>query len=332
MEKHHLLNLPFEILQTILWHMDAATFYTSFLTCKKFMEVAQSRRIILRHLCNLPGLRLGLADLSALELLLLFRKRAAQGLSGARVLATIKTYIPTHYNPKPSMSIGEASSPSYYSDSVQSKGQRASRYILSKSAFAQGRIKVVAMVCDFGLIHVFELTAQGVLLRAELDHRSSGPAVVFRYLVSNMAFSNFLDLAVLHKPQFANKVLEYSPFHQYTEPLTFRLVTYECLDSLLSNDLLYPAELQSVREIVPPHNAEPVGLAVAQNGNACIAWKSCRNKSRTQLMLISRGAISADPSYCRWFVSSLPPHASILLSHDPQSASPRSSLKILKAK
>lgn len=60
------------------------------------MDAAKARPTILHHLQNLPGLRLGLEHLSTVQLLGIFRKRAAQGLCGAGVLADIKSYVSTH--------------------------------------------------------------------------------------------------------------------------------------------------------------------------------------------------------------------------------------------
>lgn len=94
-EKKHLLDLPLELLQLIALHLDVATFFTSLLTCKRFMDAANARPTILRHLQNIPGLRLGLEHLSTLRLFQLFRKRAAEGLCGAGVLANIKSYVST---------------------------------------------------------------------------------------------------------------------------------------------------------------------------------------------------------------------------------------------
>lgn len=59
------------------------------------MDAAKARRIILHHLQNLPGLRLGLEHISTSQLWKLFRRRAAESLCGAGVLADIKSYALT---------------------------------------------------------------------------------------------------------------------------------------------------------------------------------------------------------------------------------------------
>lgn len=59
-----LLSLPIEVFQLIQRHMDVATFFISLLTCKHFIECATSRPLVLKHLHSLPGLGLGLSELS----------------------------------------------------------------------------------------------------------------------------------------------------------------------------------------------------------------------------------------------------------------------------
>lgn len=58
-ERSPLLSLPPEILQNILYHMDAATCFVSLLSCTTIYEAAQTKRVLLRHLNRMPGLRLG---------------------------------------------------------------------------------------------------------------------------------------------------------------------------------------------------------------------------------------------------------------------------------
>ena len=88
-----LLHLPLEVFQLIAYHMDAATFFTSLLTCKYFLTSAsESRRNLLRHLNRLPGLQLGFDQLENVDLLKEFRKRAAESALGAETLADRSTW------------------------------------------------------------------------------------------------------------------------------------------------------------------------------------------------------------------------------------------------
>jgi len=90
-----LLTLPTEIFQTITWHMDAGTFFTSLLTCRQFFIAARSTPLLLRHIHNLPGLRLGLDELCTEDLLDQFSIRAVESGCGVGVLADVTKYAPT---------------------------------------------------------------------------------------------------------------------------------------------------------------------------------------------------------------------------------------------
>lgn len=87
-----LLKLPTEVFQTITWHMDVGTYFSSLLTCKQFYEAAKSRHSIFRQLNRIPGLKLGLSDLSTPDLLLQLRRRASESGCAALVLANVTIY------------------------------------------------------------------------------------------------------------------------------------------------------------------------------------------------------------------------------------------------
>ena len=88
-EKSPLLSLPVEMLQLILFHMDTGALFTSLFSCKKVLDAAQAKHVILRHLNRMPGLRLGLTDLDASTLFSLFRQHAAKDLYAAGVSTNI---------------------------------------------------------------------------------------------------------------------------------------------------------------------------------------------------------------------------------------------------
>lgn len=98
-QQSRLLTLPTEIFQGITWHMDVGTFFASLLTCRQVMKAAHSKRLLLRHINNIPGLRLGLEDLSTEGLLHQFSMRAAECGCGAGVLADVTNYAPTSKRP-----------------------------------------------------------------------------------------------------------------------------------------------------------------------------------------------------------------------------------------
>ena len=94
-----LLRLPIEIFQTITWYLDAGTFFSSLLTCKRFLDAAMSKTLLLHHIQNIPGLRLGLEELETTELFEKFSMRAAESSCGANVLADVTRYAPTSKTP-----------------------------------------------------------------------------------------------------------------------------------------------------------------------------------------------------------------------------------------
>ena len=260
-----LLTLPIEILQTITWHLDASAFFTSILICKRFMDAALSRRNIFHHILSLPGIRLGLNDLETSELLLAFRQRAAKNLCGASVFADV-----TRYDPVPST------------------------ISFSKAVFSPGSPAQLATAQDFATVHVYELTSKNVRLKAELQsHCCSWEAVASTDLdIIKIAFSSSRDLAVLYKPRRPAKKQKLSPFvDELAKPDTqvLKLVTFHRLYAS-TKGYFYSSHQQETRDIICDIQIEPVGLAIASNGNACIAYKTPVVKDSTEMLLIGRNA------------------------------------------
>lgn len=261
----HLLALPLEILQTITWHLDAPAFFTSLLTCKRFMDAALCRRNIFRHILSLPGIRLGLEDLETSELLLAFRQRAANNFCGAEVLAGV-----TRYDPVPST------------------------ISFSKAVFSPGSPAQLATAQDFATVHVYELTSYNVRLKAELQsHCCTWEAVASTDLdIIKIAFSSSRDLAVLYKPRKPTIRQKISPFvDDLDKPDTqvLKLVTFHRLHAS-TKGYFYSSHQQETRDIMCDISIEPVGLAIASNGNACIAYKTPTVKDSTEMLLVGRNA------------------------------------------
>lgn len=257
----NLLSLPPEILQTIGWHMDASAFYTSLLTCKRFMEVATCRPNILRHLYNLPGIQLGLNDIPTAQLLLVFRKRATECLCGAGVLADVR-----RWNPVPSMAS------------------------FSKAIFSPGPPPQFATAQDFAMVRVYELTSHHVRLKAELQTYAWEAGDISALDIIKMAFSSSLDLAVLYRARKPIKKHKVSPFVDElaeTDKQMLKLVTFPRLHTS-SRGFFYSSHQQETRDIRCGIDVEPVGLAIASNGNACIAYKTPEARGSTEMWLIGR--------------------------------------------
>ena len=257
-----LLHLPPEILQAIAWHMDPGTFFVSLLTCKTIYDAAKDRRNLLRHLHSIPGLRLGLDDLSTADLLMRFRKRAAASLCGAAVLADIARYAPADNN-------------SQISKSVFSAG-------------THGTPAQLATVYESMFVRIYELTADHVRLKAELRIISREDVGHPDLEVLKIAFSSTRDLAVLYRHRRAPT--DVSPFVD-EEPTqakcTLRLVTFHYYYTGMRG-YFYSSEEQETTDISQDVGFVPTGLALASNGNFCISWTSCDIEKHPEVWLCGR--------------------------------------------
>ena len=254
-----LLHLPAEILQTIAWHMDPGTFFISLLTCKTMYDAAKYRRNLLRHLHSIPGLRLGLEDLTTADLFLRFRKRAAASLCGAGVLADITRYAPA--------------------ETINS---------ISKAVFSSGTPAQLATVHESVFVKVYELTVDHVRLKAELRIQSREDTGVHEIEVLKIAFSSTRDLAVLYKHKRAP--MEVSPFVEEESTrtkCTLRLVTFHYCSSGMRGHF-YSTDEQETTDISQDVEFEPAGLALASNGNFCISWTSSDLEKHPEVWLCGR--------------------------------------------
>jgi len=261
-----LLGLPLEVFHLITWYMDAGTFFASLLTCKQFLKAAEYRPNLLRHLYNIPGLRRGLEDLPTSDLLLKFRKRAAESGCAAGVLADFTTFLQT------------------------------SRTSLSNVAFSpanpsqSGGHAQLAIAHDGGIIQIYELGKNHVWLKAELHIRSEdGNPHILEVL--RLAFCpGSRDLAVLYRrvPCQKKKFVKKGVFdHELPGIFDYKLVVFHRVHTS-TKGCFYESRLQETRDILNVDTEVPMGLALAFNGHACIAWKKPGEKIRTNIMLIAR--------------------------------------------
>jgi hypothetical protein len=98
-QKTRLLDLPLEVLQLCLTHATTPSFLQLIATCHMLWEVAASTRaVILHHLAQVPGIKLGIDDFarSTSELFLMLRRRAALNLFGAHMRADRVDYTFLH--------------------------------------------------------------------------------------------------------------------------------------------------------------------------------------------------------------------------------------------
>ena len=261
-----LLNLPIEIFQTITWHMDIGTFFISLLTCKFFLAAAQSRPNLHRHIGSLPGLKLGFDSITTPDLLLQFRRRAAESGCAAGVLSDLTLYGP------------------------------ASRIPLSKTVFSPacpgqpGTVPQLATVDEDGAIQIYDLGKHHIRHKAELQIKPTEDNNGRRIEIQKMAFSpESQDLAVLYRSYITTCHFECRKQTEFSDPgePTYRLVTFRRLHAK-TKKYFYSSSQQGTRNINVSNDDTPVGLALASNGYACIAWKQHAKQNETKVLLIGQ--------------------------------------------
>lgn len=261
-----LLRLPNEVLQIITKHMDAGTFFASLLTSKKILEVALSRPLLFHHLNRIPGLTLGLTDLPTPDLLTFFRKRAAQNGCAAGALANVTKYAHQPEIPRMSNAVLIPSDPSQPGNLAQ----------------------LVTTQWD-GILQIYDLAEDHVRRKVELHIRPEGSRPSTRVEILKVSFSpSSRDLAVLYRQrensQNASTVTNRNDSTR--DSADYQLVTFHrCFAKTLG--YFYDSFLQETRDI-NESEGEPVGLALASNGNACIAWKNPDRINKTKICLVGR--------------------------------------------
>ena len=282
-QNSRLLRLPNELLSIIVKHMDVGTFFASLLTCKRFFEVALSRPLLFLHLKCIPGLTLGLTDLPTPDLLRFFRTRAAQSGCAAGALANVTKYC---HQPGMSSAIFIPSDPSQ-----------------------PGNLSQLVTTQWDGILQIYDLAQNHVRRRFELHIRPEGSCSSTRVEILKVSFSpSSRDLAVLYRQRGHPRNASWSPngTESARECEVYHLVTFHrCFAKTLG--YFYDSFLQETRDIQKIQDHEPVGLALASNGNACIAWKGLDRLEKTKICLVHRNKkvmvriVSVPPSLTsRW--------------------------------
>ena len=259
-----LLRLPNELLQIISKNMDAGTFLASFLASKRFLEVALSRPLLFHHLNRIPGLTLGLTDLPTPDLLVFFRKRAAQSGCAAGVLANVTKY-------------------------AHQRGMGSAVFIPSDPS-QPGHVAQLVTIQSDGVLQIYDLAEDYVRRRVELHIRPEGGCPSTRFEILKVTFSPASrDLAVLYRQRDHSQ--NRLPFPKGTtfarETEVYKLVTFRrCFAETLG--YFYDSSLQETRDIIESEDQTPVGLALASNGNACISWRSTSRHRKSKVCLIRR--------------------------------------------
>lgn len=256
------LRLPIELQQIITKHMDPGTFFAFLLTSKRFFfEVALSRPLLFHHLDRLPGLTN--KNLPTPDLLLLFRRRAAQCGCAAGALADVTNYT---YRPTLSKALFIPSDPSQ-----------------------TGYLPQLVTTQWDGVLLIYDLAEDRVRRKAELHIKPEACSGTRVEILKVCFSSSSRDLAVLYRqrehPQKAYPFPRRDGSAHYSE--AYKLVTFHrCFAKTLG--YFYDSFLQETRDIKAPEDQKPVGLALASNGTACIVWRSPDRLNETKVFLVGR--------------------------------------------
>ena len=254
-----LTELPLELLQTILLDTDAGTLLTSLFSCRAIFNAAKCRTLLLSQLYGIPGLILGIEDLSTTELFLLFRRRATAELYAAGTLSNITNYASTH-----PLKIREC-------------------------RFFNGYPLLLATVHHQSLfINIFEIGPQPIRLRTQLHPEFSCSNKIellkVAFAASAIPISGF-DLAALYKTKICLRSLEDSDMSKPRVKDVLKLIVFHHLHVNCST-------IRKVKNIRRVSGSEADGLAVSKNGKLAIAWRSPDGAS--QVLLYGWNANSDD--------------------------------------
>ena len=264
-----LLSLPLEILQLIQYHMDVGTFFISLLTCKRFLVAAASRPLVLQHLRNMPGLDLGLDALDHDQLLIEFRKRAAESGRAAGVLAHTLSF---------------GASPGC----LMSK----STFTPHDPVYPRSKHMTVAVPHSSEIIQLYELFEDRVCRKEELHIRHED-GNENRMDILKMAFApGSRDLAVLC---YQKESIRYRPPQCFTpeklggQGIYYKLIVFHRLNARQRGHF-YSSHIQETRDVALPKYLKIVAVALAPNGIAGISLHNGRPNGGLNAWLVTRNS------------------------------------------
>ncbi len=242
-----LLKLPPEIVQAILWHMDPGTLMVCLSLSAKLFRLAESKHLLLHQLRSVPGLTLGLEDLSTHDAFLLFRQRAIRNLCGSQVLARL-----TRYSAGP--------------DKIS----------VRQCVFSPGTpLRLAVAYHHQSVIRIYDFQGVNMLLNTDLQaHLFQDEGDDCQLKLLNIAFSSNRDVAGLYR---------YTPSLGSGGPLVKDAIerSKKTLKLVVFTDFGSPPKgrrgrtystYQGTRDIVVDDGTEPTALAIGKDGTACIAW------------------------------------------------------------
>ena len=244
-----LTGLPREVLQTILWFMDAGTYLTSIFLCRTVHDAANSRPLLLRQLYRIPGLVFDIGHLPTEELFLLFRRRAARSLLAVSVLADSVVYSPSG----------------------------RFRFRVRECCFSPGPPPLLATVhSNSPIINVYGLESQTISLHKQLQADLSEISRFEAHEILKIAFAASISpeafcIASLNREKPFG-IVE-SP-RKHIRELWLVIFHYSYAQCSLTH---------SVRRITPEKHYEPVSLALARDGRICIVWRAWGTSTKVVL-------------------------------------------------
>ncbi|KAI9721103.1 MAG: hypothetical protein M1812_002584 [Candelaria pacifica] len=259
-----LLDLPIELLQHVLCQMEPGTFFVSTFVCHAMLEAASSsKRILLHHLAAIPGIKLGLEDLSTKELFLCFRTRAARHLFGVDCLADVTRYCSGDRRMNVTSSIFNTEANHYQLAVVGQGGPSIGLYRLEgdnptfETDLRPGLWDSNSEDCDMDAIKV--------------AFAGNDITALFRYKPVPPEYCK--------RSPFVRDAIEKAK-------RTLKLVTFPRL-RMSPEGTSYSSVDQETRDIFN-EGSEPVGLAVDEEGTAAISWQSARDAEVTKICLYKR--------------------------------------------
>ncbi|KAI9872995.1 MAG: hypothetical protein M1830_000955 [Pleopsidium flavum] len=257
-----LLQLPPEIIQNILWHMDPGTLLVSLFVCKRLYRIANSKHVMQHQLLSLPGLNVGLEDLSTAGALRQYRLRALSSLCGSDVLSQVTSYSPGRH-----------------------------KIDVRQCVFCPGGVAIAYQ--HRSVIKLYDFRGERIHPMAELrPHLLQDDEQGCHIELLKLAFSQDRDVVGLYR---------YTPHEGNGGPFvaeavekarhTLKLVVFYHLTATKewsTKATFYSSFVQETSDIVINGEFRPVGLALANNGTTCIAWTRTGPTFHTKVSLYTR--------------------------------------------
>ena len=255
-----LITLPTEVLQTILWNMDAGTLLISILVCKTFFSAANARTVLLYHLHRIPGYVVGIEDLPTAMLFIMFRRRATRDLYAAGALTDTTVY-----------------------------GAGGANVKIRECSFTAGPPALLAAVDSTApIIDIYKLGSQKITLMVQLQSQLPEDHCyeILKIAFGPPALSDGFHIAALQRHKVFDMVGPVNDGHTTLKLLTFHHLYAHC------------SSTQNSTTVTQERGHEPVGLALARNGNICIAWRQFGVSTSVSLYAKDLSPIEDDSGRC----------------------------------